>query len=141
MTDGWTTEDLVFQWRKGDPVQVAKNMHLPRFMLERYEADYCHSVTNTGKKSPTHLRNPISQLLAFLRQQHEQEKKIETNIVQVRNLIAWLDARQPYLTDGSALLEMHPIKTSSRQELANMTSVGIPRQQMSMLIKECLESG
>ena len=47
--DGWTTEDLVFQWRKGDPVQVAKNMHLPRFMLERYEADYCHSVTNTGK--------------------------------------------------------------------------------------------
>lgn len=23
-------------------------MHLPRFMLERYEADYCHSVTNTG---------------------------------------------------------------------------------------------
>ncbi|XP_046452192.1 glutamate-gated chloride channel-like isoform X1 [Daphnia pulex] len=48
---GWTTEDLVFQWRKGDPVQVAKNMHLPRFMLERYEADYCHSVTNTGAYS------------------------------------------------------------------------------------------
>lgn len=48
---GWTTEDLVFQWRKGDPVQVASNMHLPRFMLERYEADYCHSVTNTGAYS------------------------------------------------------------------------------------------
>lgn len=48
--DGWTTEDLVFQWRKGDPVQVAKNMHLPRFTLESYEADLCNSVTNTGNK-------------------------------------------------------------------------------------------
>ena len=48
LADGWTTEDLIFQWKRTDPVQVAKNMHLPRFMLERYEADYCNSVTNTG---------------------------------------------------------------------------------------------
>lgn len=38
----------MFRWRKGDPVQVAKNMHLPRFVLEKYEADVCNSVTNTG---------------------------------------------------------------------------------------------
>ena len=52
-TDGWTTDDLIFQWKRENPVQVAKNMHLPRFMLEKYEADFCHSVTNTGNRYVT----------------------------------------------------------------------------------------
>ena len=47
--DGWTTDDLIFQWKHSNPVQVAPKMHLPRFMLEHYEADTCDSVTNTGK--------------------------------------------------------------------------------------------
>ncbi|XP_064471015.1 glutamate-gated chloride channel-like isoform X3 [Ornithodoros turicata] len=48
---GYTTEDLVFLWKEGDPVQVTKNLHLPRFTLERYQTDYCTSRTNTGDYS------------------------------------------------------------------------------------------
>ena len=47
--DGWTTDDLVFLWKDGDPVQVVKNLHLPRFTLEKFLTDYCNSKTNTGK--------------------------------------------------------------------------------------------
>lgn len=46
--DGWTTEDLVFLWRAGDPVQVANNLQLPRFALEKFKTDSCNSKTNTG---------------------------------------------------------------------------------------------
>ncbi|XP_011498643.1 PREDICTED: glutamate-gated chloride channel isoform X3 [Ceratosolen solmsi marchali] len=48
---GWTTADLVFLWKEGDPVQVVKNLHLPRFTLEKYLTDYCNSKTNTGEYS------------------------------------------------------------------------------------------
>lgn len=48
MPDGWTTADLVFLWKEGDPVQVVKNLHLPRFTLEKFLTDYCNSKTNTG---------------------------------------------------------------------------------------------
>ena len=47
--DGWTTDDLVFVWKEGDPVQVVKNLHLPRFTLEMFRTDYCNSKTNTGE--------------------------------------------------------------------------------------------
>jgi hypothetical protein len=49
ISDGWTTDDLVFLWKEGDPVQVVKNLHLPRFTLEKFLTDYCNSKTNTGK--------------------------------------------------------------------------------------------
>ncbi|CAG0898491.1 unnamed protein product [Darwinula stevensoni] len=48
---GWTTEDLVFLWKDGDPVQIVKNLHLPRFTLEKFYTDYCNSKTNTGEYS------------------------------------------------------------------------------------------
>ncbi|XP_037302198.1 glutamate-gated chloride channel isoform X6 [Manduca sexta] len=48
---GWTTDDLVFLWKEGDPVQVVKNLHLPRFTLEKFRTDYCNSKTNTGEYS------------------------------------------------------------------------------------------
>ncbi|XP_050497431.1 glutamate-gated chloride channel isoform X2 [Diabrotica virgifera virgifera] len=48
---GWTTDDLVFLWKQGDPVQVVKNLHLPRFTLEKFLTDYCNSKTNTGEYS------------------------------------------------------------------------------------------
>ncbi|KAJ6635008.1 Glutamate-gated chloride channel, partial [Pseudolycoriella hygida] len=48
---GWTTADLVFLWKDGDPVQVVKNLHLPRFTLEKFLTDYCNSKTNTGEYS------------------------------------------------------------------------------------------
>lgn len=46
--DGWTTNDLVFLWKKDDPVQIVKNLHLPRFTLEKFVTDDCNSKTNTG---------------------------------------------------------------------------------------------
>ena len=49
VTDGYTTEDLVFLWKEGDPVQVTKTLHLPRFTLQKFKTDYCTSKTNTGK--------------------------------------------------------------------------------------------
>ncbi|KAK4871607.1 hypothetical protein RN001_015731 [Aquatica leii] len=48
---GWTTADLVFLWKETDPVQVVKNLHLPRFTLEKFLTDYCNSKTNTGEYS------------------------------------------------------------------------------------------
>ncbi|XP_042235804.1 glutamate-gated chloride channel-like isoform X2 [Homarus americanus] len=48
---GWTTEDLVFLWREGDPVQITQNLHLPRFTLEKFLTEYCNSKTNTGAYS------------------------------------------------------------------------------------------
>ncbi|GAB6022237.1 hypothetical protein CHUAL_006368 [Chamberlinius hualienensis] len=48
---GYTTEDLVFLWKEGDPVQVTKNLHLPRFTLEKFFTGYCTSKTNTGEYS------------------------------------------------------------------------------------------
>ena len=46
--DGYTTEDLVFEWKEGDPVQVVKELHLPRFTLQNFNTSYCTSKTNTG---------------------------------------------------------------------------------------------
>ena len=51
--DGWTTADLVFLWKEGDPVQVVKNLHLPRFTLEKFLTDYCNSKTITGQLNIT----------------------------------------------------------------------------------------
>ncbi|ODM95389.1 Glutamate-gated chloride channel [Orchesella cincta] len=48
---GWTTEDLIFKWKKLDPVQVTSDLHLPRFALEQFTTDYCDSQTNTGTYS------------------------------------------------------------------------------------------
>jgi len=46
---GWTTEDLVFQWKRERPVQIVpKRMNLPRFSLEKFESAYCESNTTTG---------------------------------------------------------------------------------------------
>ena len=49
--DGWTTDDLKYQWKKEDPVQITKDLHLPRFTLEKYVSDYCNIKTNTGEKT------------------------------------------------------------------------------------------
>ena len=48
-TDGWTTDDLQYLWKRKDPVQIVENLHLPRFTLEKYISDYCNIKTNTGK--------------------------------------------------------------------------------------------
>ncbi|XP_054155655.1 glutamate-gated chloride channel-like [Oppia nitens] len=48
---GYTTDDLVFMWKEGDPVQVTKSLNLPRFTLQKYLTNYCTSRTNTGEYS------------------------------------------------------------------------------------------
>ena len=47
--DGWAKDDLIYQWKKKDPVQVVPGLHLPRFTLEQYKSAYCDVITNTGK--------------------------------------------------------------------------------------------
>ncbi|RWS30047.1 glutamate-gated chloride channel 1 protein-like protein [Leptotrombidium deliense] len=51
MANGYTTEDLVFLWKAGDPVQITKKLNLPRFTLMKYLTKYCTSRTNTGEYS------------------------------------------------------------------------------------------
>ena len=51
LADGYTTEDLVFEWKDGDPVQVTHPLHLPRFTLQRTTTGSCSSKTNTGEYS------------------------------------------------------------------------------------------
>ena len=50
-TDAWKTDDLIFVWKEGDPVQIDDGLHLPRFTLERFQTAYCNSKTNTGNAS------------------------------------------------------------------------------------------
>lgn len=60
--DGYTTEDLVFLWKEGDPVQVVKSLHLPRFTLQHHVTNYCTSKTNTGK---TIFQTNVSRFIMF----------------------------------------------------------------------------
>ena len=46
--DGWTTADLVYIWKEIDPVQIVKDLNLPRFKLEQFQTTYCNTITNTG---------------------------------------------------------------------------------------------
>ena len=61
--DGWTTNDLKYQWKAEDPVQITKDHHLPRFTLEKYVSDYCNIKTNTGET----MNSEISVLFKFKR--------------------------------------------------------------------------
>ena len=46
--DGWTTADLIYIWKEIDPVQIVKDLNLPRFKLEQFQTTYCNTITNTG---------------------------------------------------------------------------------------------
>ncbi|XP_063592605.1 glutamate-gated chloride channel-like [Penaeus indicus] len=48
---GWTTDDLLFLWEDNEPIQVTKNLYLPRFTFEHFVPAYCNSKTNTGEYS------------------------------------------------------------------------------------------
>lgn len=47
--DGYTTDDILYLWKSQEPVQIAKNLSLPRFNIENHSASYCTVKTNTGK--------------------------------------------------------------------------------------------
>ena len=49
ISDGWTTDDLQYLWKTLEPVQIVRDLHLPRLTLEKYISDYCNIKTNTGK--------------------------------------------------------------------------------------------
>lgn len=51
ISDGYTTEDVVFLWKEGDPVQITSKLNLSRFTLLKYFTAYCTSKTNTGAYS------------------------------------------------------------------------------------------
>ena len=51
IADGWAKDDLIYQWKEKDPVQVVPGLHLPRFTLEQYKSAYCDVITNTGEFS------------------------------------------------------------------------------------------
>ena len=46
--DGWTMDDLIYEWKAEEPVQIVDNLNLPRFKLEHYDTDHCNTLTNTG---------------------------------------------------------------------------------------------
>ena len=48
VSDGWTTDDLIYRWKENDPVQIVKELNLPRFKLESFDTKYCNTKTNTG---------------------------------------------------------------------------------------------
>ena len=59
MSDGWTTADLVYIWKEIDPVQIVKDLNLPRFKLEQFQTTYCNTITNTGQSSAPGLYTSI----------------------------------------------------------------------------------
>ena len=48
--DGYTTDDIVYLWKEGDPIQITRTLNIPDFTLFGYTSDYCTSRTNTGKE-------------------------------------------------------------------------------------------
>merc|ERR1719189_2129785 len=49
---GWTKNDLVYVWKEGNPVQLAKNLTLPGgFKLGAFGSTYCDVITATGAYS------------------------------------------------------------------------------------------
>ena len=48
LPDGSTERDVVFQWKKEDPVQVNRKLTLTRYVFTSFETDYCDSHTQTG---------------------------------------------------------------------------------------------
>ncbi|GMT26241.1 hypothetical protein PFISCL1PPCAC_17538, partial [Pristionchus fissidentatus] len=49
----YSTEDLVYQWSRANPIQFKAGVHdsLPSFTLEQHDTSECTSTTNTGEYS------------------------------------------------------------------------------------------
>lgn len=44
----YTTDDIVYEWRKGDPVQLSKSLHTGSFRMAEFSTTQCTSKTRTG---------------------------------------------------------------------------------------------
>ena len=53
--DDYSTDDITYLWDAADPVQLAQNLNLPRFNIEKYSSSYCNVKTNTGMLSEKQL--------------------------------------------------------------------------------------
>ena len=49
LTDGYSTEDVIFQWAPEDPVQIAEDTELPQFNLMDTKTSICTKVYSTGE--------------------------------------------------------------------------------------------
>jgi len=47
----YNTEELVYNWKNTDPIQVSKSLNLPNFILKKFTPRDCTSKTNTGEYS------------------------------------------------------------------------------------------
>ena len=75
-SDGYTTDDISYQWDSDDPLQLSNNLDLPRFVIvsdiilwhltkwiknrfniEHYSSSYCNVKTNTGKAKKDRKQN------------------------------------------------------------------------------------
>lgn len=48
---GYTTKDLVLEWRAETPTEISQFLHGGRFSLDRFDTNYCNSKTSTGSYS------------------------------------------------------------------------------------------
>lgn len=62
---GYTTNDIVFVWKNENPVQVSKNIYLPKFRMQQTTHDYCTSRTNTGEYSCIMINLQFSREFTF----------------------------------------------------------------------------
>ena len=81
-SDGYTTDDISYQWDSDDPLQLSNNLDLPRFVIvsdiilwhltkwiknrfniEHYSSSYCNVKTNTGKAKEDTIQNDKSYFL------------------------------------------------------------------------------
>ncbi|XP_074596135.1 glutamate-gated chloride channel-like [Brevipalpus obovatus] len=53
---GYTSTNLKFYWRKTDPVQIPASPNLPRFALDKWEAEDCEQGTSTSTGNYTCIR-------------------------------------------------------------------------------------
>ena len=64
--DGWTKNDLVYVWKEGNPVQLAKNLTLPGgFKLGAFGSTYCDVITATGAYSCLRVELLFARQLSF----------------------------------------------------------------------------
>lgn len=59
---GYSSEELQFQWRNTDPVQINSELELPQFDLMDMSTDECHKsyITGKGAKFQRNLRINIT---------------------------------------------------------------------------------
>ena len=47
-SDGYTSDDLEYEWKESDPIQIVSSLHLPEFSLQAINAARCDVRTATG---------------------------------------------------------------------------------------------